>query len=370
MPDTKPKRIAIVGPLPPLRSGIARHTCALAAELAGRKGLEVRAWSFSRQYPARLFPGEAQVDPALAPPAGVAVATSIDTLLPLSWGRTAKEIAEFAPDIAIVPAWTFFVAPALGWISRSLRKRGIEVVAMVHNARDHEAARWKNRLLGWQVMQAGRAVAHNAPVAAEIARIAPLLPSAICPHPLYDDYPAPTGSLPRRAGLELLFYGLVRPYKGLDVLLDALAKRELRDVKLTVAGEFWSGLDGVRRQVAQLGIEPLVEIIPRYQSDAETAELFTRCDALVAPYRAASGSGVLALAQHYERPVIASDVPGLREAVCDGETGWLFPAGDVDALAALLATKVTRENARSMQPALAGQRASLSWARLADALLG
>lgn len=364
-----PQRIALIGPVAPLRSGIARHSGALAAELARRDGVEVRAWSFARQYPARLFPGGAQIDPALAPPAAVAVARTVDTLNPLTWRHTAREVAAFAPDLAIIPAWTFFVAPALGWIARELRRRGIRVVAMVHNARDHEAAAWKNRLLAWQIAHSDRAVTHNAPLAAQVARIAPELPVAVSPHPLYDDYPAPSGTLPRRAGLELLFFGLVRPYKGLDLLLDALAQSGLRDVRLTVAGEFWSGLEEIRAQVARLGLGEMVEIVPRYVSDAEAAELFARCDALVAPYRAATGSGVLALAQHYCRPVVASDVPGLREAVADGVTGWVFPGGDGTALATLLRDRLDRASAAAMQPALAAQRDALSWKRLADAVL-
>lgn len=364
------QRIALIGPVAPLRSGIARHSGALAAELARHSGATVQAWSFSRQYPARLFPGEAQIDNALPPPAGVAVSQTIDTLNPLTWRHTAREVAAFAPDLAIVPAWTFFTAPALGWIARDLRRRGIPVVAMVHNARDHEAAGWKNRLLAWQIAQANRAVAHNAPVAAQIAAIDPAMPVAISPHPLYDDYPAPTGTLPRRAALELLFFGLVRPYKGLDLLIEALAQSGLHDVRLTIAGEFWSGLDETRAQVARLGLSDTVEIVPRYLSDAETAELFARCDALIAPYRAATGSGVLALAQHYQRPVIASDVPGLREAVAHRETGWLFPGGDIAALAALLRDTATRQTAAAMQPALAAQRDTLSWAKLAEAVVG
>jgi glycosyltransferase involved in cell wall biosynthesis len=197
----------------------------------------------------------------------------------------------------------------------------------------------------------------------------PGLPTRVCPHPLYDDYPAAAGSLPRRAGLELLFFGLVRPYKGLDLLLDALALCPDVDLHLSIVGEFWSGLDAARERIARAGLESRVELVPRHVSDAEAAEYFARADALVAPYRAASGSGVLALAQWYGVPVIASDVAGLAEAVDDGRTGWLFPAGDAQALADVLRHRASRAAAQAMAGELAALRDSLTWRRLAEAVL-
>lgn len=362
-------KLAFIGPLAPYRSGIARHSTALLRALAEAQGVEARGWSFHRQYPELLFPGESQRDPAAAPPPGLPVEFTLDSVNPLSWRRTLAEIIAFAPDVVVIPAWTFFTAPALGHVSAGLKAAGVTVVSLVHNAEDHEGAAWKAALLRRQLRAASRAVTHNAALAAAVARAVPGLPTEVCPHPLYDDYPVAAGSLPRRAGLELLFFGLVRPYKGLDLLLDALALCPDMDLHLSIVGEFWSGLDAARERIAGAGLESRVELVPRHVSDADAAEYFARADALVAPYRAASGSGVLALAQWYGVPVIASDVAGLAEAVDDGRTGWLFPAGDAQALADVLRHRASRASAQAMAGELAALRDSLTWRRLAEAVL-
>ena len=369
MVELPPKKIAILGPVAPYRSGIARHTSALAKEIASREGTQVRVFSFSRQYPKLLFPGEEQRDPTLAAPGMVEVEECIDTANPLNWKRTIRKVEMFAPDLVVIPCWTFFMAPALGAMARSLRRRGIEVVAMVHNARDHEAAGWKNRLLVMQLRAADRAVTHNDSLARDIADIAPQLPTAVTPHPLYDDYPQSRIMLERTASLELLFYGIVRPYKGLDILLESLAASKNRDIHLTVAGEFWSDVDETRDLIERLGIGSRVELLPGYASDDATADLFARSDALVAPYRTATGSGVLALAAHYQRPVIASDIAGLADAVEHGVTGLLFPAGGVSALARILDEPGLTDRLASMRPSIVARKSLLGWDRLADAVL-
>lgn len=363
-------KVAVIGPVAPFRSGIARHTTAIVGELAGRPGVEATVFSFARQFPRLLFPGEDQVDPGLHAPSGVPISWTIDTLNPASWVRTARQIRGYAPDLVIIPAWTFFVAPALGWIARNLRRHGIAVTMVVHNAFDHEEAAWKNRLMRFQLGQAGRLVVHNGSVADDLMRHDLHALIAVCPHPLYDDYPEPKGALPRRAPLELLFFGLVRPYKGLDTLLGALAMAERDDVMLTVAGEFWSGQAETRRQISDAQLDSIVDLIPRYVSDEEAAELFARADVVVVPYRTATGSGVLALAHRYARPVVASDIPPMREAIVHGTTGWLFPAGDSSALASLLAGEVSSGRIESMKEPLRALRGSLSWPRFVDAILG
>jgi glycosyltransferase involved in cell wall biosynthesis len=134
-------------------------------------------------------------------------------------------------------------------------------------------------------------------------------------------------------------------------------------------GEFWQGRAETEALIRDLELEDKVELVARYVSDQEAAEYFARCDAVIAPYRSATGSAVVALAQWYGRPVIASDVAGLSQAVIDGKTGWLFPVDDVAALAELLRTRVSRPSAEAMHPAVERVRSELSWQRFADALL-
>ncbi len=362
-------RVVIIGPVTPFRSGIARHTSALARELSGRPDVEVSVVSYSRQYPRFLYPGESDVDPDAHEPEGLDAHFCLDSVNPLSWRTAVERALRNQPNLAVMPAWTFFTAPGLGFVARSLRRIGVPVVVIVHNAEDHEAARWKMVLSRFQLRQASRFLTHNAAISTGLRRLVPDTPVSIRPHPVYDDYPEPRGDLAKRASLELLFFGLVRPYKGLDVALRALAAADLKDVRLSVVGEFWQGRAETEASIQELGLGGTVELVPRYVSDREAAEYFARCDAVIAPYRSATGSGVVALAQWYGRPVIASDVSGLSQAVVDSRTGWLFPAGDVTALARLLETQVSRESAEAMRPALDDARKELSWSRFADAIL-
>lgn len=363
------RRVAVIGPMPPIRSGIARHSAAVARAIARRPGHAVRVWGFHRQYPGFLYPGETERMAGACPPADLTVSEPLDGAYPLSWWRTAADILDWSPDLAVLPAWTFFLAPALGHVAGRLRTAGVPASMIVHNAFDHEEAAWKSQLSLWQLGKADRFVTHNDELAATLRARFPDTPVAVFPHPVFDDLPEPEGRLPRETELELLFFGLVRPYKGLDLALQAMGRLGDRDVRLTVAGEFWGGLDETRALIDRLGIARRVDLRPGYASDQDAAELFARADVLVLPYRSATGSGVIPTACRYGRPVIASDLPGLAPAVIDGETGWLAPPGDADALAEILARLDRAATTRAGEAARRfGQ--NLSWDRFADKVLG
>ncbi len=362
------RRTALIAPLPPIRSGVARHSAAVGRALAARPDVELRAWSFARQYPRLLYPGAAERDPRAAPDPRLPAREILRGASPASWRRTAREVADWAPDLVILPAWTFFLAPALAHVAGAARRAGAEVRMIVHNAFDHEEAWWKSRLSLMQLSRADAFLTHNAALAGTLAARLPGRPAAVFPHPVFDDLPEPTGALPRRAPLELLFFGLVRPYKGLDLAIDAFAASGRADARLTIAGEFWDGLEEARARIARLGLGDRVEIIPRFVSDAEAAELFARADAALLPYRSATGSGVIPTACRYGRAAICSDLPGLASVVEDGRTGRLFPAGDADALARIIAG-LDRDEAARMGAAAAAFGRTLSWERFAALLL-
>lgn len=356
-------KFALIGPFPPFRSGVARHTGALADELACYG--EVARFSFSRQYPSWLFPGENDRDESAIP---ASADFCIDSINPLSWRKAVRRIKEFRPDAAIIPAWTFFTAPALTFIASSLRRAGIPVVAMVHNAADHETAKWKSWLLARQIRQADSAITHNQALARAIARIAGKLPVTVAPHPLFD-YPQAKGNLPRRASLELLMFGLVRPYKGVDLLLEAFATCADCDVKLSIVGEVWGDAKALRNKIDAQGLGDRIELVPHYVSDSDAAEYFKRADIVVLPYTHVTGSGVAPVAFHYGKPVIASGLEGFRELIRSGETGWLFPAGDAKALATLIKERAQKNDAGSLAPHIAAQRARLSWPAFVKAVI-
>ena len=305
--------------------------------------------------------------PGAAAPAGVA--ETLDGANPLSWERTARAVRAWHPDMIVTPAWTFFLAPALARVAAVGGRDGAERCVVVHNAFDHESAPWKRALSTRQLAGADRFVTHNAALAGTLGARFPDVPVDVFPYPVFEDFPAPEGRLPRRAAFELLFFGLVRPYKGLDQLLEALALSGRDDIRLTVAGEFWDGLKETRARISALDLDDRVELVPRYMSDTEAAEFFHRADAVVMPYRSVTGSGVVANALFYGRAVVASDLPGFAEVVRHGETGWLVRPGDPGALADVLRT-LDAERARVAGDAARAFGQNLSWDRFADIVQG
>ncbi len=362
-------KITVLGPVSPFRGGIARHTTRLARELAENGGHEVTIFSFSSLYPKLLYPGQDDRDPNAKAPDFAPTIFSLSSVNPFSWSKTASAIADSRPDLVVIPAWTFFVAPALGWIAKKLRNKGNKIVQVVHNASDHESAGWKTGLMRSQLKQATAFVTHNDQIADAIQSLLGKAHIAVSPHPIYDDYPEPTGDLQPKAALELLFFGLVRHYKGLDIAIRALATSELDDVRLTVAGEFWEDEAETRALVEKLGLNERVEFHARYVSDQEAANLFQRADATILPYRSATGSGVVALAQNYACPMIASDIDGLNDAVRSGINGWLFPSEDVTALGSILTEEVTRNTAGNLAKAMQVEKQNLGWDKFADVVL-
>lgn len=360
------RRVVVIGPVPPFRGGIAQHTAMLARALSNVTHTTVI--SFLRQYPSWLFPGASDRDPDAAPLDDPTPRFTIDTLNPCTWRKAIREIAAFAPDLVVIPWWTFFLAPCFSYLASACRRRGWHVRFLCHNVVDHEAARWKLALARFVLTKGGSYVTHSRSDAQNLRRLVPDAEVFVHPHPIYDQFPPSSRRLPRRAARELLFFGLVRPYKGLDVLIEAMGLLKGENVALSVVGEFWGGRDETDGRIRELGLGERIELVPRYVSDAEAADYFARADAVVLPYRGATGSGVVALAYHYDKPVIASRVGGLADVVEDGRSGYLVPPGDPDALAAAI-RGLDHADLAGMARAITEVKTTMSWDHLARAIV-
>lgn len=362
------RAVTLIAPVAPFRGGIARHSEALARALEECNDADLEVESFARLYPKFLYPGESDRDRSKGDILPFRVRYSLDALNPITWTKAIRRTAERG-GIAILPAWTFFVAPALGWLARGLQRRGITVVMMVHNVSDHGSSHWKSHFSNWQLKAADIFVVHTAEMAIQLHEAGHRQPAVTFRHPAYSDFPEAKGALPREYALELLCFGLVRHYKGVDIALHALAKSGLSDVRLTIAGEIWDDGEAIRKTALTFGSNPRVDLIDRYVDDQEAAELFARCDAVLAPYRSVTGSGVAAMARHYCRPIVASDLPGLRELVSPGRTGWLVNADDASSLAEFMNNQVTRESAAGMQSTLSEEARDDEWQELAKLIM-
>ncbi len=368
---SEPQRWTLVGPAWPYRGGIAHFQLATARALA-RRGHHVEALTFRRQYPERLFPGTTQLDEGPPPPDRPIAAQVLDPIDPRAWWRAARAVRG---DVAVLMVWMPFFAPMLGVIARRLRTRGVRVVAVVHNAIPHEPRPGDRVLMRWLLRACDGLVAMSAQVEADLRRLGVSADTALVPHPVYDGFgdAVPRADARARLGLPadvpvFLFFGFIRRYKGLDVLLDAWAEvvRRVPEAVLVVAGEFYADEHALRQQAAALGDS--VRLDANYIPDDRVGLYFSAADAVVQPYRTATQSGVAQIAFHFGRPVITTDVGGLAEVVPDGTAGLVVPPEDPDALADALARFVTGGLGPALQAGVAVERQRYTWERLAEAL--
>lgn len=294
----------------------------------------------------------------------------LDSLNPLSWIRVARDLADFAPEFVIMPWWTVYWSFCFNTITSFLARRGVPVVYYCHNVFDHESSYWKRGLASWVLRKGDRYFVHTEQDRRNLLAIIPDASVCVHPHPIYNQFPPPDGRIPhRRARVELLFFGFVRPYKGLDTLLSALALlKGSKSIRLTVAGEFWKGEKQTLEEIKRLGLEDIVDIDPGYHSDQETANIFSRADYVVLPYKNASGSGVVPIAYHYGKPVVVTRVGGLPDVVQHGRTGFIVAPDDPQALASQLRELLNIDPSR-FRPHIERMKKRMSWGSLANLLL-
>ncbi|GAB3530183.1 glycosyltransferase [Phytohabitans suffuscus] len=353
-----------MGPAHPYKGGIAQYTTALAHELTAT-GHEVRLESWSHQYPKLLYPGQLTVREPELPPFP-------DTVRRLSWRRPDTWLAcgrrLRGYDVVVLVVATPIQLPAYRGILAGLgRDRANRVVAQCHNVLPHERLAWDVRLTRSVLSRVDEVLVHSAEQA-KLARTLtdrPVVLEHMAPVTVACGVPlVPTDEVFRR----LLFFGIVRPYKGLDVLLRAMAAGP-RDVSLRVAGEFWGGAEATRRLVGQLGLSSRVELRPGYVDAGDVPALFTDVDALVLPYRSVTASLNPFLAYAHGRPVIATRVGTVENDVRDGVDGVLCAPDNVPALAEALRRFYTHGEPERLRGGVCPADASPGWRAYCAAVL-
>ncbi len=370
--DPGKRRAALVGPTHPAPGGIVHFTEGLGAALAERGDTLVVGWS--RRFPARLYPGT--IADEVSETAVTALGEPIlDLLDPRTWRRAARRITDFQPDVAVLQWWHALHAPVVISLQRSLRRAGIPVVVVCHNIEPHETNRLWRVLTRRALSGAGALIVHAAALRPQAERVAPGVPVVDGFLPVFANVAAATGpagpdevvALRRRLGVEtcplLLTFGYVRPYKGVEDAIAAMAHVRTRAV-LLVAGECWESPDLYRDAAEAAGVTDHVVLDFRYVPNDEIPVMFTAADAVVLPYRTATQSAVAALAFAFDRPVVATRAGGLAELVEDGVTGALVPPSDPEALAAAIDRVLT--DTRDWGAAIADVRARRSWTRYLD----
>jgi glycosyltransferase involved in cell wall biosynthesis len=318
-------RIAYVGPIPPFRGGISQHGALLVTALR-EAGHGVDVYSWAAQYPRLLYPGDPYA-PGVQPFPGARFV--LRWWNPASWVRVGRAARTY--DALLLQWVTPFQGPAYRTLLTAAR--GTPAVAVVHNPIPHEERPFDGRLTRLGLRGVCAALVPPGPAAGDLRRLmphVPVVPMSIPPLIELERAPLPPGP-PWR----LLFFGFVRPYKGLELALDAVAElcRRKTPVELTVAGLFWGPVEPWRQRVAAAGVADQVSLQPGYVPDAEVQELVASHHVVVAPYRTAPQSAIVPLAYAVGRPVVATSVGGLAEQVIEGVNGAVAPPDDASAFA-------------------------------------
>ena len=355
---------------PPYRGGIAQFSAALVQELS--KEHAVYAFTFKRQYPGLLFPGTTQYDTHA--PDNITATRVLDSIGPVSWKRTADRMLETKPAVAVLRYWMPFFSPAMGSVAGHLQRGGVKVISIVDNALPHEPHFYDSPLTRWFLRRNDGLIAMTERVEQDILRLSPNAIVHRMPHPLYDHFGTPMPQKEARQKLALpddarvlLFFGLIRDYKGLDLLIKAFGMLDER-YHLVIAGEPYGDFSEYEKLIAASPQRGHIHLYARYIADAEVPGFFGAADAVVLPYRSATQSGITAIAYHFGVPVIATDVGGLKEALYDGRTGILVPEVNASALAAGI-VQFFDKGPSTFQTNISALRDELSWKRFANGLV-
>jgi len=363
-------RIVLIGPAYPLRGGIAQYNTSLARAFAAA-GDQVLVISYARQYPRLFFPGTTQEDLG-GESFGIEAEHLVDSINPLNWPKVARRIAGFKPDLVVVQWWQPFFGPAVRGIVRNLKaSHQVPVVLLCHNLLSHEKYSFPFRgILERQLAKTGFSwvdgfLVHAEKLAGELKSLTPGRPIAKILHPLYDFYnewDKPVEDRGDSDQLEILFFGKIRRYKGLDVLIDALGMLgpEIQ-FHARLAGECYLPLQDFRKKISELGLERKVTWMNRYIPNQEIPQLFRSADVVVLPYLSASQSGVIPVAYQFEVPVIVSDVGGLSEVVREGKTGFLVPPGNPGKLAEAITRFYNLESRSGLRQEIRDFRKRFTW---------
>ena len=325
-------KIIIVGPSHPYRGGIAAFTDRLANEFQV-EGADVELYTFTLQYPSILFPGKTQYSDALAPE-DIKIFRKINSINPFTWIKTAKEIKAKNPDIVVFAYWMSFFAPCYAQMAKIISKnKNTRCIGLVHNMMPHERSLLDRLLSPCFVKRMHAFAALSKSVLNDVSKLdKKSKPKLFSPHPLYDHYGDREDKAVALSSLYLddnynylLFFGLIREYKGLDLLLKAMSDERLDNypLKLIVAGEFYEKKEPYLQMIDNLDIKDRVIVCDKYIPDEEVKNFFNLADMVVQPYKSATQSGVTQVAYHFEKPMLVTDVGGLREIVPDGKVGYV-----------------------------------------------
>jgi D-inositol-3-phosphate glycosyltransferase len=324
-------KICIVGPAHPLRGGLASFNERLATQFQN-EGHEVQMITFKLQYPKLLFPGKTQFTNSPKPD-HLNIDIFINSVNPINWIKTVRKIKSYHPDLLIIRYWTPFMAPCLGTIARLVKRRKkTKVICLVDNLIPHEKHFIDSFLTHYFVKGISGFVTMSQSVFDDVAHLKIKAPILLTPHPMFDNFGK---SVPKEEALMrlnlssdykyLLYFGLIRNYKGLDLLIEAFGNEQLRSFpyKLIIAGEFYEDPIPYYELIKKHQLSDFIELRTEFIPNNLVADYFSISDLIVLPYKNATQSGVTQIAYHFSKPMLVTNVGGLPEIVKDGVSGYV-----------------------------------------------
>jgi len=336
------KKVIIIGPAFPFRGGIANFNNALAKAYHDR-GDEVVLYSFTLQYPSFLFPGTTQYESG-QPPKDLKIKTLINSVNPLNWIKVARKINRENPDYVIIRYWLPFMAPCLGTIARLLNKK-IKILAITDNVIPHEKRIGDSVFTKYFVKSCTAFLSLSESVLNDLSKFTSTTYKKFIPHPIYDIF---GDKISKKKAIEnlglnptdkhLLFFGFVRKYKGLDLILEAMGDERIKaiGIKLIIAGEFYDDKQEYTDMISDLGIAKDIIMKSDFIPAEEVKNYFCAADMITQTYRTATQSGITQIAYSFERPMLVTDVGGLAEIVPHHKVGYVTSQQPIEIADAIL----------------------------------
>ena len=365
--------IIIVGTAFPLRGGIAHYNALLYQQLS--KKHTVRIITFKRQYPSLFFPGKTQAETG-GEMLRVPSESLIDSINPLNWIAVGREIRKQRPDLIIFKYWLPFFGPCFGTIARTA-KRGTQtrVLFICDNVIPHEGRPGDRAFTRYAFGVVDYFIVQSSAVERDLLEFWPHAQYRKSPHPVYNIFGSPIDKEEARKQLGILsprvilFFGYIRRYKGLHVLLDAM--KELKnsgDIHLLAVGECYDDEQSYRSRINELHLQQCVTLHTDYVPNDRVRLYFSAADVVILPYLSATQSGIAQIAYNFDKPVIATRVGGLGEVVIDGETGFLVPPDNAHTLADTIERFFTTDAAMRFVPNIQREKKKYTWESLAAAI--
>jgi glycosyltransferase involved in cell wall biosynthesis len=369
-------KIISLGPAYPYRGGLADFNNRLIQQLES-EGHEAEIYTFALQYPGFLFPGKTQYSGS-PPPEGIKITRILNSVNPFNWVSAGLRIKRERPDILLLRYWIPFMAPCLGSVARIAKNNGhTKVISIFDNVIPHESRAGDKILTKYFTGSTDGAIVMSGSVLKDLNSFRNDIPVKLSPHPLFENYGVPVTKEKALARLSLdenydyiLFFGLIRAYKGLDILIQAFSDQRMRNrkLKLVIAGEFYEDVTRYREMIKRYNIEDDIIIYDRFIKDEEISLFFSAASLVVQPYKSATQSGVTQIAFQFEKPMIVTDVGGLAEIVPDGLCGYVVKPDPVHVADAMVDYFENNREAQFSE-GVKREKSRFSWDRITASIM-